>query len=927
MHTQKHNFQTIKYLFYILMAAILGWFLFMQIFGADEQKYNNPSESILYSGSFYWNKEDGSKQKIDVPGTYEIMPGQTMVITTTLPKDYDNTAFAIRSSLQDVKFYVGNKLRAQYSTKDTRMAGKNSASRYVFCPTSYKDAKKTLRIELTTYTPNYAGIVNEIYCGSQVEIWQAIYNQYGLPTLIAFFILIFGITSILFGIALKHVYHTNFDMEYFGWCMAMGSVWMLGESKIRQILVPNASALASLCFVMIMLSPLPMLFYADNIQNGKHRKLYQNIGYIILLNFAISSILYLTKVKDYIETLPIAQLLLVFVFILIFIHLMQYIRKNKHTKSDYILLIGLFLVLVCVAIESVSVYFVATISGIFIGIGMIILLFTNIFRTIQKIHIIEEKHHQTELEIEKKENKKITLQMMQTLSTTIKAKDEYTRGHSKRVAQYATLIAKSLGWTNDEIQNIKSCAYLHDIGKIGIPDQILNKPGKLTQEEFNLIKQHTIIGQDIVKDVTIIPHLDEVTRSHHEHYDGSGYPDGLKGNEIPIQDRIIAIADSYDAMNSRRIYRNALSFEQIKEQIKQKSGTQFDPEIAEIFLKLMDNKSLLNLELENTQSHENTIDKFISDVVSTIQDQEGTKNYDYLTGLPVRNVGQKMIASSMQKTNGCLIFLDMDNLKKINDVYGHKAGDRALKSLGKLLLDIPLDKITCRMGGDEFLLFLPNVSPEQAENTISNLIKQFKESIEKDSETHFAALSAGMLMTTKNDNFEDACSKADKALYYVKQNGKNNYSFYNQIQHKNTSNNTADLKLIAKSLQTSGNYSGALSLDFREFTRQYEYIHQLMARNQWNCYLIMVTMETVQDTLPYIEEIEEALTHMGEAIHKNIRKVDVCTRYSAMQYLIILSQPMESEIPNIMTRIFMQYYKLQNNQNFTPTYEYIIMKD
>ena len=159
-------------------------------------------------------------------------------------------------------------------------------------------------------------------------------------------------------------------------------------------------------------------------------------------------------------------------------------------------------------------------------------------------------------------------------------------------------------------------------------------------------------------------------------------------------------------MNSRRIYRNALSFEQIKEQIKKKSGTQFDPEIAEIFLKLMDNKSLLNLELENTQSHENTIDKFISDVVSTIQDQEGTKNYDYLTGLPVRNVGQKMIASSMQKTNGCLIFLDMDNLKKINDVYGHKAGDRALKSLGKLLLDIPLDKITCRMGGDEFPMSL-----------------------------------------------------------------------------------------------------------------------------------------------------------------------------------------------------------------------------
>ena len=926
MHTQKSNFQTMKYFFYILMTAILGWFVFMQLFGANEQIYNTPSDSIVYSGTFYWNKEDGTKQKIEIPGTYEVSPGTTMVITTTLPKDYDETSFAIRSSLQDIKFYVGNSLRTQYSTKETRMAGKNSASRYIFCPTSYKDAGKTLRIELTTYTSNYSGIINEVYCGNESDIWQSIYNTYGISTFIAFFILFAGITSILFGIALKHVYHTTFDMEYFGWCMAMGSVWMLGESKIRQILVPNASALASLCFVMIMLSPLPIMFYADNIQNGKHRKLYQYIGYIVLLNFAVSSILYLTKIKDYIETLPVAQILLVFVFILVFFHLVQYIRKNKQTKFDYILLIGLFLVLLCVAIESVSVYFVATISGIFIGIGMIILLFTNIFRTIQKIHMVEEKRHHLELEIEKKESKKITLQMMESLSTTIEAKDEYTRGHSRRVAQYAALIAKNMGWTNEEIQNLKNCAYLHDIGKIGIPDQILNKPGKLTNEEFNLIKQHTTIGQDILKDITIIPHIDEVTRSHHEHYDGTGYPDGLKGNEIPIQARIIALADSYDAMNSRRIYRNALSHGRIYHEIQMNAGTQFDPDITKVFLKLMDNGSLYNLEHEILPTQEDTINKFISDVVTTMQDQEETKNIDYLTGLPVRNIGQKRIASAMQKTNGCLIFLDMDNLKKINDVYGHKAGDRALKNLGKLLLNISIPKIACRMGGDEFLLFLPETTTKEAENTVSNVIEQFKESIKADSETHFAALSAGMLMCTRNDTFADAYSKADKALYYVKQNGKNNYSWYNQIHYGNTSKTSLDLKQIASSLQTSGSYSGALHLEYRDFTRQYEYIHQLMTRNKWDCYLVMVTMETVQDTLPYIEEIEEALDHMGEAIQDNIRKVDVCTRYSAMQYLIILSHPEETQIPNIMSRIFMEYYKLQDSQNFTPSYEYISMK-
>lgn len=178
MHTQKSNFQTMKYFFYILMIAILGWFCFMQLFGANEQNYNNPSKSIIYSGSFYWNKEDGTKQKIDIPGTYEVKPGHTMVLTTTLPKDYDETTFAIQSSLQDIQFYVGNSLRAQYSTKDTRMAGKNSASRYIFCPTTYKDAGKTLRIELTTYTSNYSGIVNEVYCGNKAEIWQYIYIQY-----------------------------------------------------------------------------------------------------------------------------------------------------------------------------------------------------------------------------------------------------------------------------------------------------------------------------------------------------------------------------------------------------------------------------------------------------------------------------------------------------------------------------------------------------------------------------------------------------------------------------------------------------------------------------------------------------------------------------------------------------------------------------
>lgn len=157
---------------------------------------------------------------------------------------------------------------------------------------------------------------------------------------------------------------------------------------------------------------------------------------------------------------------------------------------------------------------------------------------------------------------------MQTLSTTIEAKDEYTRGHSYRVAEYAALIASELGWSPEEIQVLKHSALLHDIGKIGIPDSILNKPSRLTDDEYNLIKKHPVIGAEILKDVTLLPHVLEVTRGHHERYDGNGYPDGLAGKEIPVHARIVAMADSYDAMSSRRIYRSALSRDVIYEEIR-----------------------------------------------------------------------------------------------------------------------------------------------------------------------------------------------------------------------------------------------------------------------------------------------------------------------------------------------------------------------
>ena len=924
-----------RYFFYILMFAILGWFIFMQIFGANERSSDTSAASVIYSGTVTWQKPDGTTQEISVPGTYKVPVGDTMVLTIQLPDDLTDTCFAIRSSLQDVDFYVGDNLRTSYSTHKTRLVGKNSASRYVFCPVYASDAGKELRIELTTYTSNYTGVVNPVYCGNKADIWIYIFSRYGLETYIAFFILFAGIVTILFSFALGLVYHTRFDMEYLGWCMVMGAVWMLGESKLRQFLVPNASALGSLCFVMILLCPLPILFFADSLQKGLHHRFYVCLGSIAMINFAVCTILTAAGIADYIETMPVSHGILAITVATIFVHLFQYIRTEKN-KADRLLLIGLLVAILCIAVEATSVYFVTLMSGLFVGAGMLILLFVNIVRAIKNVQDIELKRQQSEIRKNQEQNEKMSLQMIQTLSTTIEAKDAYTRGHSYRVAQYAALIAEELGWTQEEILNLKRATHLHDIGKIGIPDPFLNKPAQLTDDEYNLIKKHTVIGAEILKDITLIPHAAEIARSHHERYDGKGYPDGLAGTEIPIHARIVAVADCYDAMNSRRIYRNALPPEVVYEEFRKNRGTQFDPEITDIFLKLLKEKRLPQWDPSqeepdtyNLPDMQLTVSKFISDVVTTIKAQADTKNYDFLTGLPMRSLGERLAAELMQEHNGCLIFLDMDNLKRINDIYGHTAGDRALKLLGNMLAKYTGHGIASRLGGDEFLIFMPDVSHEAVAEQMHKLFQEFHSIIENDVEIQCATLSAGLCMCTCEDSFESCYLKADKTLYYVKQNGKNQFFFYQQMDRRDLSNSSVgkNLKLIANSLRESGSYRGALDLNYRDFARHYEYMSQLVNRSNCRCYLVMVTMETVIDTLPNIEAIEHALKCMEQAICEKIRRVDICTRYSSMQYLIILFEPIETQIPNIMERIFLQYYRQCSDRDFHPIYEYLSMID
>lgn len=198
-------------------------------------------------------------------------------------------------------------------------------------------------------------------------------------------------------------------------------------------------------------------------------------------------------------------------------------------------------------------------------------------------------HHKAKLARKREsELKEITIESIEAIARTIDAKDNYTNGHSIRVGYFSRLIAAELGMKGDELENLYYIALLHDIGKIGIPDIILNKPDRLTDEEFAVMKSHTTKGANILKDISTIPNIVEGAKYHHEKYDGSGYPEGLKGENIPYVARIICCADCYDAMATRRVYKEPYSKEKMISEFKKARGIQFDAKIADVVIKLIE---------------------------------------------------------------------------------------------------------------------------------------------------------------------------------------------------------------------------------------------------------------------------------------------------------------------------------------------------
>ena len=311
------------------------------------------------------------------------------------------------------------------------------------------------------------------------------------------------------------------------------------------------------------------------------------IGLVMLIVSQFTGLYYTFDENNLYQRSDFSVISYIFPFLIIIIQLTVIVQYRK--KLSHLISFSLILNNVVPLVAAVIQFFAYGISLVNLTIvGMAVLLY--VFALVD-LNISVENAKKREIEFYKEEQEKMETMLEETseaLATAIDAKDVYTHGHSSRVADYSRMIAERAGLPEDECDRIFLAGLLHDVGKIGINDSIINKPGKLTDEEFEEIKSHPVKGNLILSNIHQAPFLSEGAHYHHERYDGKGYPEGISGEDIPRLARIIAVADAYDAMTSKRSYRNPLPQEVVREELVKGTGTQFDPEFSNIMIAIVD---------------------------------------------------------------------------------------------------------------------------------------------------------------------------------------------------------------------------------------------------------------------------------------------------------------------------------------------------
>ena len=417
---------------------------------------------------------------------------------------------------------------------------------------------------------------------------------------------------------------------------------------------------------------------------------------------------------------PLTQVCPYIVYVLSFYLMIRYRRAFKKRERIYL---GIFIVIPLFAeLIQVMTYKYSTLN-VACSLGLI-MVFTFI-QSERKLddeykvrgQIIDENKRLEELQ-QYQEN--LSSQLIDVLCSTVEAKDQYTRGHSQRVAQYAREIMYRMGGDEKVLQEVYYIGLLHDVGKISIDDSIINKKGRLTEEEYEQIKLHTVAGYQILKHVDVIPDLAIGARWHHERYDGTGYPNGLAGDNIPLIARIISVADAYDAMTSNRSYHKIMPQSVVREEISRGMGRQFDPAIARIMLEMIDE----DIQYDMKQSNQNKVVSILlidDDAVAhkLVQYSLLSENYSISSAYGGRE-GIEMLQES--KYDLCLLDMEMPDVNGFEVLKWIRKNNQKIKVIFITAeRDIEVIRRSEELGADDYIT--KPINPKILKESIKSLTR------------------------------------------------------------------------------------------------------------------------------------------------------------------------------------------------------------
>lgn len=552
----------------------------------------------------------------------------------------------------------------------------------------------------------------------------------------------------------------------------------------------------------------------------------------------------------------------------------------------------------------------------------------ELYAQAQKLEIMNAELGRYSQDLLKKneELREMAMQTIMTIANTIDAKDEYTRGHSRRVAEYSVAIAAEMGYSGDELRDIRFIGLLHDIGKIGVPDNVLNKPGKLTPEEYQLMKEHTVTGGEILKDITMISDLDVGAKYHHERYDGLGYPENLMGEDIPKTARIIGVADAYDAMTSNRVYRRHLDHERVLEELRNGRGKQFDPEACDVLLKLVTENRMPTPDTEDESIEIKQATKILTRVIDKAEEAAIEDiHFDELTGTLSREHGMRFIQNEIAKYGkGSIFVFDIDNFRRVNEKEGFARGDRYLSVTAQEIKKLAKNITVSRFGPDEFVAYLPDMDEEDEAIKAAESFEACIRSISsKDPVYELLSVSIGITsVATEKDRVMVLYQNAGKALFVAKQYGEGSF-FYHRIDVNEDDDvavaNSADLKYLIEYL---ANRNVNTSLDHvPDIEKLYDTVSVLIKNSLERVYIVLFSLRWTGEEPMDIEERNEIMGLLERSVRLSIRGNDFEMRYSNVQHVALLVGLDEDIIRQIINRIVTDFYRTNTRNGIELHYD------